>query len=112
MSPTDTRRYPLKSCSYPACNCSESECKFETQQKLEATKIQREGDQELPKPNNRPAIQDLVLQDMLARKMIGIQRYGTPLQPHNGRDMMQDLYEELLDACNYIRGMIYERDGK
>jgi len=75
-------------------------------------KLQREGDQAPPTPNNKPAIQDLVLQDMLARKMIGIQRYGTPLQPHNGRDMMQDLYEELLDACNYIRGMIYERDGK
>jgi hypothetical protein len=52
------------------------------------------------------------MQDMLARKLLGQQRYGTPLQAHNGRDMMQDLYEELLDACNYIRGMIYERDGK
>jgi hypothetical protein len=52
------------------------------------------------------------MQDMLARKLLGQQRYGTPLQPHNGRDMMQDLYEELLDACNYIRGAIYERDGK
>lgn len=75
-------------------------------------KPQREGDQQLPKPNNKPAIQDLVMQDMLARKLLGQQRYGTPLQPHNGRDMMQDLYEELLDACNYIRGAIYERDGK
>jgi hypothetical protein len=110
MSSTKTNR--LESCGYPKCTCSEFECKFETQQQPEATKIQRDGDQELPKPNNKPAIQDLVLQDMLARKMIGQQRYGTPLQPHNGRDMMQDLYEELLDACNYIRGMIYERDGK
>jgi len=103
---------PLEACGYPRCNCSEFVCKYENQQELEATKIQREGDQELPKPNNKPAIQDLVLQDMLARKLLGQKRYGVALQPHNGRDMMQDLYEELLDACNYIRGAIYERDGK
>ena len=110
MSPTKTN--PLESCGYPRCNCSEFVCKFENQQQLEATKIQREGDQVPPTPNNKPAIQDLVMQDMLARKLLGQQRYGTPLQAHNGRDMMQDLYEELLDACNYIRGIIYERDGK
>lgn len=99
-------------CDWPRCNCSNHSCMFESQKQFEATKTQREGDQELPKPNNKPAIQDLVMQDMLARKLLGQQRYGTPLQAHNGRDMMQDLYEELLDACNYIRGMIYERDGK
>lgn len=75
-------------------------------------KPQREGDQVSPVKNNHPIIQDLVMQDMAERKEIGIKRYGVGLQPHNGRDMMQDLYEELLDACNYIRGAIYERDGK
>lgn len=79
---------------------------------MEPTKPMREGDQPLPTPNAMPAIQDLVIQDMNERKQIGIKRYGTPLQPHNGRDMMKDLYEELLDACNYIRGQLYERDGK
>lgn len=99
-------------CDWPRCNCPDHSCAFENKKQAEATKTRREGDQELPKPNNKPAIQDLVMQDMLARKLLGQQRYGTPLQAHNGRDMMQDLYEELLDACNYIRGMIYERDGK
>ena len=91
-------------CGYPEGECL-GECRM-------LVNPQREGDQQLPTPNKEPAIQDLVMQDMIARKLLGQKRYGTPLQPHNGRDMMQDLYEELLDACNYIRGAIYERDGK
>jgi len=103
-------------CQWPRCSCA-TRCIADGEvigflDPMQAIKPQREGDQQAPTPNNKPAIQDLVLQDMLARKMLGQQRYGTPLQPHNGRDMMQDLYEELLDACNYIRGAIYERDGK
>ena len=104
-------------CQWPRCNCA-SRCIADGSaigslgELTGLSKLQREGDQQAPVPNNKPAIQDLVMQDMLARKLLGQKRYGTPLQPHNGRDMMQDLYEELLDACNYIRGAIYERDGK
>ena len=36
---------------------------------------------------------------------------GTALQPFNGRDALRDLYEELLDACTYIRQVIEERDS-
>lgn len=68
-------------------------------------------DQALPVANNHPSIQDLVMADMVARKALGISRYGTALQPHNGRDALRDLYEELLDGCNYIRQLMYERDG-
>jgi hypothetical protein len=105
-------------CTFPECMCNSKEnCRYTFERPAgfagaSAAKSLRDGDQQLPTPNNKPAIQDLVMQDMLARKLLGQQRYGTPLQAHNGRDMMQDLYEELLDACNYIRGMIYERDGK
>jgi len=65
-----------------------------------------------PIPNDRPAIQDLVIADMKARKAVGLERYGTLLQPGNGRDFLRDLYEELLDACNYVRGAMFERDGR
>ena len=104
-------------CTFPSCMCnSKDNCRYTLQRPAGfagvPAKSLRDGDQQLPTPNNKPAIQDLVMQDMMARKLLGQQRYGTPLQAHNGRDMMQDLYEELLDACNYIRGMIYERDGK
>lgn len=39
--------------------------------------------------------------DMQARDRIGSERYGTPLQPFNGRDCLRDLYEEFLDASAY-----------
>lgn len=55
-------------------------------------------------------IQDLVIADIQARKRVGIERYGTPLQPHNGRDVDRDLYEELLDATMYQRSRMVERD--
>lgn len=72
---------------------------------------QRLGDQQLPVPNQHPAIADLVQADLEERRQIGIGRYGTPLQPHNGRDALRDLYEELLDGACYIRQAIYERDA-
>jgi hypothetical protein len=72
---------------------------------------QRAGDQPLPTVNDHPIIQDLVVADIAARLKVGIQRYGTGLQPHNGRDALRDLYEELLDAATYTRQLIYERDG-
>lgn len=72
---------------------------------------QRVGDQQLPKVNNLPCIQDLVKVDIELRKQIGVERYGTPLQPHNGRDTLRDAYEEALDLAMYLRQAIYERDN-
>lgn len=71
----------------------------------------RPEDQPLPQKNDLPCVQDLVIQDLEHRKAVGIRRFGTTLQPHNGRDALRDCYEELLDACNYMRQCIYERDG-
>lgn len=65
-----------------------------------------------PIPNDRPAIQDLVAADIAERKRIGIERYGTPLQAFNGRDALKDAYEEALDLCQYLRQVLYERDGR
>jgi len=66
-------------------------------------------DQPPPVPNDKPAIVDLVIADMLERKRIGIERYGMPLQPFNGRDALIDWYQELLDAVMYARQMVEER---
>ena len=38
-----------------------------------------ELDQPAPQPNDRPAVWDLVLQDMALRDKVGRERYGTPL---------------------------------
>lgn len=59
-----------------------------------------------------PAIQDLVLADIEGRKQVGLERYGTLLKAHNGRDMLLDAYEESLDLCIYLRGALLERDGR
>ena len=39
-----------------------------------------------PMPNDLPAIWELVIDDMESRDHVGTMRYGTQLQPHNGRD--------------------------
>lgn len=79
---------------------------------------QRPEDQQLPVPNDRKPIHDTVSEelehfgfpcirevkaDLLARKELGIRRYGTPLQSFNHRDWMQDAYEEMLDTLVYLR---------
>jgi hypothetical protein len=72
----------------------------------------REGDsQPLPVVNDHPDIQSAVIADIEQRRLLGIKRYGTALQPHNGRDALVDLYEELMDAVMYIKQILVERDG-
>lgn len=67
-------------------------------------------DQPKPTKNNNPYIQELVIDDMHQRLNLGIERYGTGLQAFNDRDMLRDAYEEALDLCVYLRGVMYERD--
>jgi hypothetical protein len=60
-------------------------------------------------PNDGPAPWDLVLADMRERHQVGVQRYGTALQAVNGRDMLVDAYQKILDLAVYLRGEIQER---
>lgn len=69
-------------------------------------------DQPEPKQNKQPAVWDMVIADMSERDAIGKKRYGTRLQPFNGRDALIDAYQEALDLCVYLRQAIFERDGK
>lgn len=52
-----------------------------------------------------------VIADMRERDQIGRARYGTPLQPHNGRDPRVDGYQESLDLCVYFRQLRFEITG-
>ncbi len=52
----------------------------------------------------------LVLRDMEERRQHGIEKYGVPVQPHNGRDPLVDLFQELLDATVYCRQEIEQRN--
>ncbi len=66
-------------------------------------------EQPKPKVTNGAHIADLVAVDLRYRKELGIRKYGTPLQAHNGRDALQDAYEEALDLCQYLKQAIEER---
>jgi len=68
------------------------------------------AEQPAPLHNASQPIWELVIQDMHARDHVGRQKYGTPLQAHNGRDVLQDAYEEALDLCVYLRQALVERD--
>ncbi len=78
----------------------------------EAAEASRSAVQPAPIPNDRPAVWGIVINDMTARDAIGKARYGTRLQPYNGRDALRDAYEEALDLVVYLRQAIYERDGQ
>lgn len=71
----------------------------------------RDGDQPLPIINGSTDIQTMVVADIADRRQVGISRYGTALQPHNGRDALRDLYEELLDGVMYVKQVMVERGG-
>lgn len=67
-------------------------------------------DQPPPIANDRPSVQSMVRADLTDREQVGIQRYGTPLQPHNGRDALVDAYQEALDLACYLRQLLAERE--
>jgi hypothetical protein len=68
------------------------------------------GEQPAPKPNAGVPVWQLVVDDMLQRDRVGRERYGTPLQPFNGRRSIVDAYQEALDLCVYLRQRIAEDD--
>jgi hypothetical protein len=86
-------------------------------------------EQNPPIKNDHPAVWDLVLKDMMGAKFnhptqekihhiliehikirdfTGAQKYGVRLQGFNGRNSLQDAYEEFLDAVVYLRQALYE----
>lgn len=54
----------------------------------------------------------LVHADIERRIGLGVRQYGERLAAHNGRDALQDAYEEALDLALYLRQALAERgDG-
>lgn len=67
-----------------------------------------------PQPQPKQGRQDVlpeIIKDLQARTEVGIQKYGTPLQSHNGRDALIDAYQESLDQVQYLKQLILERDN-
>lgn len=65
---------------------------------------------EEPRPmrNDQTPVLDLVIGDMRQRDEMGRAKYGTPLQPFNGRNAAVDAYQEVLDLAVYLRQLIAE----
>jgi len=82
----------------------------EPQEQLQVPTKQRPGDQPLPIGNDGPWVHREVQQDLEARLQVGLERYGQPLQPMNGRNGLQDAYEEILDLSVYLKCVMDERD--
>lgn len=61
---------------------------------------QRPGDQPLP-TEGQEDVQAALIREIEARRELGKQRYGRPLQTFNGRDALRDLLDELLDGATY-----------
>lgn len=53
-------------------------------------------------------IYEYVIDDLRTRMEHGMQEYGVPLTGFNGRDALTDAYEEIQDACLYLRQAIFE----
>jgi len=67
------------------------------------------SEQKLPVENNLPIIADQVIEDIIARKAVGLERYGTYLQPFNQRNSARDAFEEAVDLSLYLKQMMIER---
>jgi hypothetical protein len=61
----------------------------------------------LPGDNLVPE-RSVIVEGMRARLSLGVAKYGTPLQSHNGRDALQDCWEEVLDSTVYAVQMLLE----
>lgn len=71
----------------------------------------RPGDQPLP-VGGQECVQDALIADIRERRDIGIQRYGSALMTHNGRDAIQDALEEAVDLAVYLKQVQMETRDK
>ena len=51
-----------------------------------------------------------VCKDLQKRAALGRKKYGERLKPNNGRDALQDSYEEALDLANYLKQKLVEEE--
>lgn len=64
-----------------------------------------------PYPGTKEVLPEL-LKDIKEKAEAGKIKYGSHLQTHNGRKALADLYQEMIDACFYIKQELMERRDK
>jgi hypothetical protein len=72
-----------------------------------------EHDQQLPVPHrtNVPDSHDLLVETIYERKALGERRYGSALQPRNGRDNLVDALQEAADLAAYLQNEVWQREN-
>ena len=68
------------------------------------------NNQEVKMQKNKPVVAQVMI-DLTERMEIGIKTYGEALRANNGRDALQDAYEEALDLACYLKQAMIERDN-
>jgi hypothetical protein len=61
-------------------------------------------------PKKQRTSHEKVIERLKQRSQIGLQTYGKPLLPDNGRWQLKDLMEEILDAACYLQNEMDEQD--
>lgn len=67
--------------------------------------------QEVKMQKNKPVVAQVMI-DLTERMEMGIKTYGEALRANNGRDALQDAYEEALDLACYLKQAMIERDNE
>ena len=67
-------------------------------------------EKEVAMQKNKPVVAQVMI-DLTERMEIGIKTYGEALRASNGRDALQDAYEEALDLACYLKQAMIERDN-
>lgn len=68
--------------------------------------------QTTPPYTGKTRVLDCVFEDLRARAEMGRNKYGHYLETNNGRNALQDAYEEALDMCMYLKQWLLEEEGK
>lgn len=67
-----------------------------------------ETDQPAPQPGGYP-VQAVLIEALKQRMEFGLKKYGTPLETHNGRNPLLDMWEEMLDMVSYFTQFVLEQ---
>lgn len=71
----------------------------------------RPEDQPMPTVSEKSRdVQGSLIEMVRERRQLGIQRYGSPLMTHNGRNALQDALEEAVDLSAYLMQLRMEAD--
>jgi len=67
--------------------------------------------QSLPKAGRHDVFEKLI-EHLRERQAEGLQAYGRSLETHNGRNFLQDLFEEDLDRTVYFMGLLLQAESR